>query len=376
MHKKINLGFIGGGISSAIGAAHFSAIQIDGLFQLQAGCFSRNLKINQLTAEKWGVNEKSVYGDWRNMLEAEKEKLDAIVVLTPTPEHFEPVIAAVKLGYPVICEKSLAENSADAAVIKSAVSESGGFLAVTYNYTGYPMVRELRQMINSGKLGKLEQVHIEMPQEGFSRLDKNGNPMIPQQWRLSDGTIPIISLDLGVHMHNLVSFLTNEKALEVVATQHSFGRFKQVVDNAMILARYSNELVCNYWYSKVALGNRNGLRVRVYGDKGAAEWYQMEPEYILYADNSGNQLKIDRTSSTLTVASEGRYNRFKAGHPAGFIEAFANIYADVGEQLKLRLENNLLNSDYVFSATQALEGLMFFEAVNVSANTHKWVSVN
>ncbi len=376
MYRRINLGFVGGGVNSAIGTAHFSAIQMDGLFKLKAGCFSRDLQLNQITGQKWGVDDKSIYSDWRTMLNSERERLDAIVVLTPTPEHFEPVIAAIELGYAVICEKSLVGNSADAEIIESIVSQNGGFLAMTYNYTGYPMVRELRQMIKSKKFGKIEQIHIEMPQEGFSRLDKNGKPMVPQEWRLNDAAIPTISLDLGVHMHHLVDFLTGEQALEVVATQNSFGRFKQVVDNAMIIARYSNELECCYWYSKVALGNRNGLRIRIYGNEGSAEWYQMEPEYIIYSDNLGNQLKLDRTNSSLIVACESRYHRFKAGHPSGFIEAFANMYMDIASQLESRLNNVRLDTDYVFSAEKARHGLIFFEAANLSAKTHKWVSLN
>jgi len=369
--KPIRLGFIGGGINSAVGTTHFVAAQMDGLFRVEAGCYSRRPEINTMTADKWGIPSDRLYTTWQEMLDQEQGRLDAIVILTPSPDHRHPVIAALRAGYAVICEKALAVSSQEATEIEDAVRDTGGFLTVTYNYTGYPMVRELRQMIQHGRLGRVEQVHIEMPQEGYARLNREGQPIVPQQWRLRDGTVPTISLDLGVHIHHMMEFLTGEKPRELVATQSSLGRFRQVVDNTMALVRYTSGIESSIWFSKAALGHRNGLRIRVYGDEASAEWFQMEPETLMFCDNRGHQTRIDRASVDVQLAQLERYNRFKAGHPSGFLEAFANLYADIYGQLVG--ENH---TDYVFTARHAREGLLMFEAIDQSAREHRWVEID
>lgn len=374
--KKLQLGFVGGGINSAVGSTHFIATQMDGRFKVVAGCFSRDNKINIQTAEQWGIAPDRCYCDDADFLQQEKGRLDAVVVLTPTPAHVELVVKALHLGYPVICEKAMASSSGEAMLIHKAQQETKGFLAVTYNYTGYPMLRELKHMISKGRLGKIEQIHIEMPQEGFARLDKNGAPMVPQQWRLQDGEIPTISLDLGVHLHHIIDFLTGEKPCEVVALQSSRGNFRQVIDNTMSIARYTNELECSFWFSKAALGYRNGLRVRVFGEQASAEWFQMEPEYLIYHDNKGHKNIFDRASMEVGLAHNSRYNRFKSGHPAGFLEAFANLYQDIGDSLENFTTMGEQSSEYVFTARDAWEGLVMLEMMMKSSKERCWKSVN
>jgi predicted dehydrogenase len=374
--KVLKLGFIGGGLNSAVGNTHFIASQMDGLFKVEAGCFSRRSELNLMTAEKWNVDIRRTYGSWTELLRAESGNLDAIVVLSPTPEHFQHVSTAIKFGFNVICEKSLATTSREAFELLGAAERDRKCLAVTFNYSGYPMVRELKRMISTGKLGKIEQIHVEMPQEGYARLNRAGEPVIPQQWRLRDGLVPTISLDLGVHIHHLVDFLTGAKPLEVVATQSSLGRFRQVIDNTLAIVRYTNSLEACFWFSKAALGHRNGLRFRVYGDEGSAEWLQMDPEFLNFADAQGRQLRIDRANVDMEISHLERYNRFKSGHPAGFLEAFANLYADIAAGLTkdghLAQPQNLS----AFCPRKAWEGLVFLEAVNQSAKTHGWVNIN
>jgi len=374
--KRLSLGFIGGGINSAVGAAHFIAAQMDGIFRVDAGCFSRHDDINRQTAQRWGIAPKRLYRSWEELLENERGRLDAIVILTPTPHHPDPIVAALQAGHGVICEKALAASSRAAGEILHVLGETNGFLAVTYNYTGYPMVRELRRMIRDGRLGKLQQIHVEMPQEGFARLHRDGQPAVPQPWRLHDADLPTISLDLGVHVLHMIDFLSDEKPIELVATQDSLGHFRQVVDNTSFLMRHANGMQSNVWFSKAALGYRNGLRVRIFGDEASAEWVQMDPEELLFNDNRGHQTRIDRASVDVEIAQRSRYNRFKSGHPAGFIEAFANLYLDISERLKPTGLVTDVETDYVFSARQAWEGLVALEAVAVSAKEKKWVKVD
>lgn len=376
MTKLLRLGFIGGGVNSAVGTTHFIAAQMDGLFHVDAGCFSRHADVNAQTAARWGIAAERCYARWEEMLERERGRLDAIVILTPTPTHRDPVIGALQAGFAVICEKALATTASEAEEIEQTVDATKGFLTVTYNYTGYPMVRELREMIREGRLGRVEQVHLEMPQEGFARLNRDGRPVIPQQWRLEDGAIPTISLDLGVHLHHLVDFLTGEKPRELVASQSSLGRFREVVDNTMALIRYTNDLESCFWFSKAALGYRNGLRVRVFGEDASAEWIQMDPEMLQFSDNRGQQIRIDRANCEVQVAQLDRYNRFKSGHPAGFLEAFANLYKDIAESLGRGRSDGDQYSDYVFSARHAREGLVLLEAIDRSAREGQWVSLD
>ncbi|MDZ5471970.1 Gfo/Idh/MocA family oxidoreductase [Bacillus sp. 31A1R] len=371
--EKLRLGFIGGGINSAVGNTHRIASQMDNRWCLESGCFSQNDFINKDTAKEYGIANNRIYSNWREFLENERNRLDAVCILTPTNIHSEMVIEALDLGYAVICEKSLASTYQQVKRIRDVALKNKSFLAVTYNYTGYPMLRELRSMISEGMLGRINQVNIEMPQEGFLRLNKYGQVQQPQNWRLIDEKIPTISLDLGVHLHNIIYFLTGEKPQEVVADQDTFGHFDDVIDNVMCLARYTGGLRSQIWFSKASLGNRNGLKIRVYGQKGSAEWFQMEPEKLKFNNIQGETKILDRSNST--YIDESRYNRFKVGHPAGFIEAFANHYYDIADCLIEYKERGSYISPFVFNENIALEGLKMMEAISQSSVDRTWINI-
>lgn len=369
--EPLRIAFIGGALNSAVGYTHFNASRLDGHFRVEAGCFSRNAKHNELTAQTYGVSADRIYNSWQQLFDAEKSNLDAIVILTPTPSHAEIAVAAIEAGYPVICEKALGRSSEECRLIDAAVSKNKGYLAVTYNYSGYPMVRELQTMIAEGRFGKIQQIHIEMPQEGFLRLGAN-----PQDWRRSDALVPTVSLDLGVHIHHLVDFLTGgNKPQRVVGDQSSYGQFEGLIDNVYCLAQYQDELRVQAWWGKTALGQRNGLRIRVFGSIASAEWYQMQPEDLRWADNDGHYYVLDRGSSEAKTAQEPRYNRFKAGHPSGFIEAFANLYADIADDLRSFKKNKTRSNRYVDGTQIAQEGIGFLEKVSESALIGKWINI-
>lgn len=374
MQKPYEIAFIGGGINSAIGEVHKAASQMDGRFKLVAGAFSTHADVNKATAEAWGVDSSRVYDDYCALFAAEKGKLDAVVILTPTDFHEEMVVAALKAGFAVICEKSLATSVAEGKVIAEAVAATKGFFCTTYNYTGYPMVRELKQLIKDGRLGRIQQVQMEMPQEGFMRLGIDGALPKPQAWRLKDSVIPKISLDLGSHLHNMMFFLTGETPTRIVADEATFGLFPQIVDNVGALVQYTSGVRAQIWFSKTALGNRNGLRIRVYGSEGSAEWFQLEPETLKTCDLQGNVYLRDRTGN-VKIANQQRYNRFKAGHPAGFIEAFANYYHDIADCLTQFRETGCFESDYVCNIKTSLEGLAMMEAAAISAKSQKWENI-
>lgn len=372
--KPFQIAFIGGGINSAIGEVHKAACQMDGFFKLVAGAFSSHPEINRKTAEAWNVEPSRTYSTYQELLDSEQGKIDAVVILVPTDLHKEVALCALEKKIPVICEKSLAVSVEEGLEIAKAVKNSNSFFCTTYNYTGYPMVRELAEMIKQGELGSIQQIQIEMPQEGFLRLQQDGNFATPQAWRLKETSIPKISLDLGSHLHNMVQFLTKEKPIRIVADEATFGNFPQIIDNVGALAQYTNGLKAQFWFSKTALGQRNGLRIRIYGNKGSAEWFQLEPEILKTCDAYGKISLIDRTGN-LQIANLPRYNRFKAGHPAGFIEAFANYYQDIAESLSKFLKDGLFSSQYVCGISGSLESLVMMEAAARSAKTLKWEEI-
>lgn len=369
--RPYQIAFIGGGINSAVGETHKIASQMDGCFKLVAASFSKSESTNNETAKAWGIPPERLYKNYASLLEKEKGKLDAVVILTPTDYHKEIIIEALRYGYPVISEKSLATSYEEGLEIKKVVEETNGFFCITYNYTGYPIIRELKHLIAEGKLGKIQQIQIEMPQEGFLRLNANGEPPKPQAWRLKDTTIPKISLDLGSHLHNMILFLTGKNPLRIMADQTTFGLFPQIIDNVYALAQYPDNMKAQIWFSKTALGQRNGLRIRLYGNQASAEWVQMDPEILKVADVYGNISLMDRTS-LVEIANQARYNRFKAGHPAGFIEAFANYYRDIADCLAQYFSTGKFNSTYVFGVKPSCDGLSMMQAAAKSAKSSCW----
>lgn len=370
-YDPLKIAFVGGALNSAVGYTHFNASRLDGQFRVDAGCFSRNQEQNERSAQVYGVCPERSYSDWKVLLDSERDELDALVVLTPTPGHSEIAIAALETGLPVICEKALATSADECVRIADVVRARRGYLAVTYNYSGYPMVRELRRMIAEGRFGKLQQIQIEMPQEGFLRENAS-----PQDWRRKDYAVPTVSLDLGVHVHHLVDFLSGGlKPVTLVGEQASYGKLPGIVDNVYCIARYQNDLRVQAWWGKTALGHRNGLRVRVYGEVASAEWYQMDPENLRWADNDGHHYLLDRGSSEAKTAQEQRYNRFKAGHPSGFIEAFANLYFDIAAEIRSLRQLSAVASSYVYGAEHATEGMRLMEAISRSVCEQQWVTV-
>lgn len=365
------LAFIGGGINSAVGYTHFCASRLDGYFELVAGAFSRDSIVNKESAARYGVSAQHCYDNWQKMIMAEKDKIDALVILTPTPTHQEIIEIAIEKEIPIICEKALAHNWNACKKVQSLVNKTRAFLAVTFNYTGYPMVREMRAMIKNGQLGKLFSINVEMPQEGFARLVGNEKKPQPQRWRLEDGDVPTIYLDLAVHMHHLIKFTTGLKPLEAIATESSYGWFPNVVDHVSSLVKYEDDVSCQFTFSKSSLGHRNGLKIQICGSEGALLWEQSDPEKLQFSRVDGSRLILERGAEGTEIEAP-RYNRFKAGHPSGFIEAFANLYQDFSIALNSEVPVDAI-TDY--NTDTALEGMALIKAMTESSRSLRWEKV-
>lgn len=373
--NKIKLAFIGGGISSVVGSAHYSAINIDNKFELVAGVFSSNQESNILSAEYYNIEKHRLYPDIENLIKNEKGNIDACVVITPTNLHFSNVMALLNSGIPVICEKALSVSVKESLIIKETLNKNSGFLAVTYNYLGYPMVKEMKKIVESGRLGKILHIQVEMPQESFLMIDSEGKPKKPTKWRLFDDTIPTLSLDLAVHLHILVKYIINKKPISVVALSKSMSPHYDIIDNTNCIIKYECDISCSLWFSKIALGKRNGMKISVYGSKASFEWIQESPETLLISDNKGNKLIIDRGSPEVVIASKKCYNRFKPGHPSGYVEAFANYYESIAESLRKYKTNKINYLFDCFGIEDSLEGLKLLDAINKSSLNRVWVDI-
>jgi len=373
--KPLKLAFIGGGINSAVGYVHFASSQLDKRFEVVAGAFSRNKKDNIATAKYWNIEEDRAYVDWLEMLKVEKSNVDAVVVLTPTPDHIQMLKKLMELNMPTICEKSLVMGLDEINQLRMSMSNNQHFLAVTFNYSGYAMIRELKTLIDKNKLGTIQKIHLEMPQEGFRRPPAiAGKVSLPQSWRLTDGEIPTICLDLGVHLHHLSSFLLGVEPLQTLAEFTNHSTYQGLIDDIQMLIKYPKNIKGSMWMSKTAIGNRNGLKVRVFGDEGSATWFQLNPDELRLSYANGKQEILDR-GSNLCLANEFRYNRMKPGHPSGFIEGFANLYSDIHQELSSYLQSNSSHNAYVYALEHAENGLKLFTAAKKSWEKGHWCNV-
>ena len=365
MHK---LAFIGGSINSIAGYPHFIASQMDKRFEVVSGAFSTNTIINKKTAEQWKVNR--LYDDYQTLIKKEKSIIDAVVILTPTPSHKEVLLALLAENIPIICEKPIVSSIEEINEISNAYHSEKHFIAVTNNYSGYPMVRELQEKIQNNELGSILHIRLKMPQESFLRPPKSVH--YPQKWRLSDTFIPMISLDLGSHLHHLANFLLQEEPSKVMATYDNFSKY-DVIDDVNMFLEYKSGIKGNFWLSKTALGNRNGLHIEVYGSKGSASWHQETPEKLELSYCNGKKVIIDRGSDTEMIHNP-LYNRMTPGHPVGFIEGFANLYNDIADCLDNFHAQKSCPHKYVYGFEHAKNSIKLLHNASVSNENKKWVS--
>ncbi len=361
------LAFIGGSINSIAGYPHFIASQMDKRFEVIAGAFSTDTNINQQTASQWKIPK--VYDRWQELIKNEKSNVDAIVVLTPTPLHHNIICELLKEDIPIICEKPLVSSLEEVEDIEKLYDKNRHFLVITNNYSGYPMVRELQEKIKNNELGDILHIRLKMPQESFLRPPKSIK--YPQKWRLQETFIPMISLDLGAHLHHLAYFLLQEEPSRVMATYDSFSKYN-IVDDVNMLLEYKSGIKGNMWLSKTALGNRNGLHIEVYGTEASAIWHQENPEKLEFSYKSGQKIIIDR-GSDIEMLPNPLYHRMTPGHPAGFIESFANLYNDIANQLKNFHDNVKMDNKYVYSFEHAKNGINLLHNASVSNQGKNWV---
>jgi predicted dehydrogenase len=367
--ETLRLGVVGGGINSAIGKVHILASQLDNAWEVVGGVFSRDPETNLNSGKHWGVAK--VYPDIDSIC-GNSSEFDAVCVLTPTPNHFAQVSKLLHSGMTVISEKSLAMNSDEAESLLRLSENTGKRVFTTYNYSGYPMVREMKRQIQHGELGELIHIRIEMPQEGFIKALPNGEVPKIQDWRKVDQGLPTLSLDLGVHTQHLSFYLTNKRIKSLVSHSGHKGWNHETIDFVETLAEFDDGLTGSFFFGKAFLGNRNGLKISIFGTKGSLNWVQTNPDQLIKCSKEGQIQIIDYGSPDLLEANNNRYQRFKAGHPSGFIEAFANVYQDIADAFR---RPGMDYGEILMSPTEVKRDLVELEAMHSSHINGKWMSV-
>jgi predicted dehydrogenase len=319
---RIRLGMVGGGEGAFIGAVHRIASRIDDHYELVAGALSSTPEKSRRSGAALGLAADRIYDDFESMAKAEAKRSDgieAVAIVTPNHMHAPPTYAFLKAGIHVICDKPLTTSLAEAKKMKAAVEKAGLVFALTHNYTGYPLVRQMREMVKAGEFGEIRLVQVEYPQDWLTEtIEKSGQKQA--EWRVdpqrsgAGGSLG----DIGTHCYNLADYVTDIELSEISADLTSFGAGRQLDDNAQISLRYANGARGALWASQVAPGNENGLRLRVYGTKGGVHWVQAEPNHMFWSP-------YNKPTQIITRAGGGAGAAARLGH-----------HGRAGIQLRLR----------------------------------------
>ena len=382
MDRKIRIGMVGGGKDAFIGGVHRIALRLDGNYELVAGSFSSNFDNSKETGKDLGLAEDRIYETYQEMAEKESARSDGIhVVAIVTPNHLHVPIAKIfaEKGIHIICDKPLALSSREAIELKNIVENKKIIFALTHNYTGYPMVRHARSLIQKSDLGSIRVVQAEYPQDWLTTKAEDSG-LKQAEWRTDpkrSGDGGCIG-DIGTHAFNLIRFITGLEVDELSADIHTFVKGRLLDDNAQIMLRFKGGAKGAIWSSQVAVGNENNLKIRVFGENGGLEWRQEDPNYLYYTKFGHPTQKITRGSGS---ASEEANNvtRIPPGHPEGYLEGFANIYSDVYKRLFAQTnKQNYDQSNYCYPTIyDGIEGMEFIETVLKSSNNNsKWVQFN
>jgi predicted dehydrogenase len=379
--RRLRLGMVGGGPGGFIGAVHRIASRIDDRFELVAGALSSNPERARDAARDLHIAPDRAYASFAEMAVAESkrpDRIDAVSIVTPNHLHFAPAKAFLEAGIHVICDKPLTTTVEDAQTLAQLVKKSGLIFGLTHNYTGYPVIRQAREMIAAGELGKLRLVQVEYAQDWLTTpLENTGQKQAA--WRTDPAQSgPAGSLgDIGTHAYNIACFVSQLHAEQVAADVSIMVPGRRLDDNVQVLLRYNEGVRGMLWASQVAVGNENNLRLRVNGEKGGIDWSQENPNYLHFSRYGKPTMTLTRNGADATAAAK-HASRIPSGHPEGYLEAFAQLYADLAEQISAHQANRAPSKDSLLVPTveDGVAGVQFIAAVlNSSKQNAAWVKL-
>ena len=368
---RIRLGMVGGGQGAFIGAVHRIAARLDDRFELVAGALSSDPARARASAEELGITADRAYGSFEEMAKAEAARpdgIEAVSIVTPNNVHAPAAKAFLQAGIHVICDKPMTTTVREAEELVDLVRKTGKIFVLTHNYTGYPMIRQARAMVAAGELGDIRLVQAEYPQDWLTeRAELSGSKQA--EWRTDpkrSGAGGAIG-DIGTHAYNLAAFVTGLETEELLAQLTTFVPGRQLDDDTQILLRYKGGARGMLWASQVAVGNENGLKLRVYGTRGGLEWTQADPNYLWFT-------RFGEPKQLLTRAGSGawpeaaRVSRIPSGHPEGYLEGFATIYAEAARAIRAAGAGRPAEPEVIYPTVEdGLAGMRFIEAAVASS---------
>jgi predicted dehydrogenase len=379
--RKLRYAMVGGGRDAFIGAVHRHAIALDGMAELAAGALSSTPERAIASGRALGLPDARNHGDWQALLDDElarpaEERVDFVSIVTPTDTHFPIAQAFVEAGFNVVCDKPLVQRAEQADALVRAVAAGGTVFGVTYNYTGYPMIRQARDMVREGVIGAVRKVVVEYNQGWLATaLERDGQKQA--SWRTDPARSGIAGAlgDIGSHAENLVAAVTGLEIAELVADLNAFVPGRTLDDDASILLRFQGGARGVLIASQVNAGLENDLRLRVSGSLGTLEWRQERPSRLVHYRLDGAKLVLTRGSPWLSASAQ-RASRIPAGHPEGFIEAFANVYRGVFADIRARASGRAadpLDADYP-TVEDGARGVRFIERAVASSRDGRWLA--
>lgn len=361
---------VGGGRGAFIGGVHRIAAALDGQIELVSGAFSSDPLRSLASGEDLFLPADRCYSDYQQMFKAESslpldERMDLVSVVTPNHLHFGPVMMALESGFHVVCDKPLCLNMDEAKQIRAKVKSSGLIFAITHAYTGYPMVKQARQMILNKELGVIRRIVVEYPQ-GWLSTALESTDHKQASWRTDPSKSGAAGAmgDIGTHAENLAEYVTGLTIKEICADLHTHISGRKLDDDGSVLLRMNNGARGVLYASQISAGEENNLRIRVYGEKGSLDWSQMEPNSLIvrWLDKS---MEVMRTGVGNLYPQAQVHTRIPAGHPEGYLEAFANIYRNVAYCIQARLEGEEVDSAYLDfpGVDEGVRGMEFIDTV-------------
>lgn len=380
--KRLKMGMIGGGQGSFIGDVHRRAARIDGMIELVCGAFSSSAERSLKSAEALGVSKDRAYKDFEEMIEKEAalpegERMDIVSIVTPNHMHFPPAKLALEKGFHVICDKPMTLTLEEAEELEKIVQKTGKVFALTHTYTGYPMVKQARAMVEKGDLGEIRKVNVHYLQ-GWMTTDVENSENKQASWRVDPKKSGIGGAlgDIGTHAENLVEFVSGIEIKEIAADLSTFGKGRVLDDDGNILMRLKNGAKGTLSISQIAAGEENDLSIRVYGTKGSLEWHQENPNELI-VKMLEEPKKIYTPGGNGTYPESADYTRIPPGHPEGYLEAFATLYRSFANEVNQvnSGEKNTEKPDFP-TVSDGLRGMRFiYAAVESGKNNASWISL-
>jgi predicted dehydrogenase len=383
MSRKIRMGMVGGGQGAFIGAVHRMAALMDGQIELVCGAFSSDPEKSKASGADLFLPSDRVYDSFEQMITSEKklpadQRMDLVSIVTPNHVHFKPAAMAIQNGFHVICDKPLCYNLEEAYELNNLVNHSDLIFALTHNYTGYPMVKQAKQMVRSGDLGTIKKIVVEYPQGWLSTL-LEASDQKQATWRtdpLRSGIAGAMG-DIGTHAENLAEYITGLKISELCADISTLVDGRKLDDDGNVLLRFENGARGILYASQISAGEENNLRIRIYGEKGGLEWAQMEPNTLVvrWADRP---VELLRTGGTGISKEAAAHTRIPAGHPEGYLEAFANIYRNVAKCIQAQISGVQVDPMYKDfpDIADGVRGMEFiYKVIESGKSEQKWIKL-